>query len=86
MNLQRDASSSLSTLPSTASEAASVGGKWSGSPFKGLMLAILAGPPDAADPERRRTEATYEDVRSTFAETYMEAYDDVRFATCREIR
>ncbi|GAC98725.1 hypothetical protein PHSY_006319 [Pseudozyma hubeiensis SY62] len=68
---------------------------WSASPWRALSLALIAGPPSLAnlghgDAGTRyqvvRVEAgVSEDVRTKFVQSGLQEYDDVRFATLREI-
>ncbi|PWZ01536.1 CBF-domain-containing protein [Testicularia cyperi] len=69
-------------------------GQWSTSPWRALTLALIAGSPTLAklgsgqagkSATVTREEGVYEDVRTKFAESGLEEYDDVRFATLREI-
>lgn len=48
------------------------------------MLVLLAGPP--ARNSTSRMAALEADVRDAFLEEYLEQYDDVRLAVCREVR
>ena len=68
---------------------------WSSSPWRALTLALIAGPPrlskigngDAGTRHRvvRVEMGVFEDVRTKFVQSGLEEYDDVRFATLREI-
>ncbi|CBQ71064.1 conserved hypothetical protein [Sporisorium reilianum SRZ2] len=69
--------------------------QWSQSPWRALCLALIAGPPSllklgTGDAGTRyqvvRVESGVpEDVRDKFVQSGLEEYDDVRFATLREI-
>ncbi|PWN44003.1 CBF-domain-containing protein [Ceraceosorus guamensis] len=52
-------------------------GQWASAPFRALMLVLLAGP---------KKSALAADVRDAFVKEYLEEYDDVRLAVCREVR
>lgn len=68
---------------------------WSTSPWRALSLALIAGPPSLTKLGNgeagtrytvKRVEAGVpEDVKNKFVESGLEEYDDVRFATLREI-
>ncbi|CDU23115.1 related to NOC4-nucleolar protein, mediates maturation and nuclear export of 40S ribosomal subunits [Sporisorium scitamineum] len=68
---------------------------WAQSPWRALCLALIAGPPsleklgngDAGTRYRvvRVESGVPEDVRDKFVQSGLEEYDDVRFATLREI-
>ena len=70
-------------------------GFWSQSPWRALCLALIAGPPSLAKLGHGDAGTRYqvvrvesgvpEDVREKFVQSGLEEYDDVRFATVREI-
>lgn len=78
-----------------ASEPVQANALWSSSPWRALTLALIAGPPSllklgAGEAGTRhkvvRVHAgVQEDVRGKFVQSGLEEYDDVRFATLREI-
>lgn len=89
LSLQRAASSALSAVRAAAAGSAGSSvetkGEWSQSPFRSLMLALLAGPPALRGSSTERVELEA-DVRETFAENHLECFDDVRYCVCREVR
>ncbi|TKY86097.1 hypothetical protein EX895_004922 [Sporisorium graminicola] len=68
---------------------------WAQSPWRALCLALIAGPPSLAKLGKGDAGTRYqvvrvesgvpEDVRDKFVQSGLEEYDDVRFATLREI-
>ncbi|SAM62410.1 related to NOC4-nucleolar protein, mediates maturation and nuclear export of 40S ribosomal subunits [Ustilago bromivora] len=68
---------------------------WSASPWRALTLALIAGPPSLNKIENGEAGTRHkvlrvgsgvpEDVRTKFVQSGLEEYDDVRFATLREI-
>ncbi|SPO32262.1 related to NOC4 - nucleolar protein, mediates maturation and nuclear export of 40S ribosomal subunits [Ustilago trichophora] len=68
---------------------------WSTSPWRAITLALIAGPPSLAKLGNgeagtrhqvvRVDSGVPEDVRTKFVQSGLEEYDDVRFATLREI-
>ncbi|KAJ1020061.1 hypothetical protein NDA16_004341 [Ustilago loliicola] len=84
---KKDDASSESMLSSPA--------LWSSSPWRALTLALIAGPPslnkigngEAGTRHKmvRVESGVPEDVRTKFVQSGLEEYDDVRFATLREI-
>lgn len=76
MALQRDASSELCTQLSTSSEARLP--QWSSSPWATLTTTLIAGSLDTGV-------SVSQDVVAAFADDYLEQYDDVRYAFCKEV-
>ncbi|SNX83522.1 related to NOC4 - nucleolar protein, mediates maturation and nuclear export of 40S ribosomal subunits [Melanopsichium pennsylvanicum] len=70
-------------------------GLWSSSPWRALTLALIAGPPSlnkigngeagTRHQVARVDSGVPDDVRGKFVQSGLEEYDDVRFATLREI-
>lgn len=73
--------------------------QWSPTPFRALVLALLSGPPtldsvfiEDEELARPSIERNYQvdiiskEFKQMFADEWMEKYDDVRFALCREMR
>ncbi|UZJ56857.1 hypothetical protein CBS101457_006177 [Exobasidium rhododendri] len=76
MALQRDASSQLCIqLSASASERSP---QWSNTPWTLLMTTLIAG-------SSNEEKSVPHDVTSAFTEDYLEQFDDVRFAFCKEI-
>ncbi|EST05846.1 CCAAT-binding factor [Kalmanozyma brasiliensis GHG001] len=92
---QARAASSSSKKDAAPSESLPITALWSLSPWRALTLALIAGPPslsklgsgEAGTRHKvvRVDSGIHEDVRSKFLENGLEEYDDVRFATLREI-
>ena len=88
-------SASSSSKKNAAEPIQSTAALWSTSPWRALTLALIAGPPSLAKLGHGDAGTRYqvvrvhsgvaEDVRSKFVESGLEEYDDVRFATLREI-
>lgn len=89
MTLQVAASSFLSAQSSSSKSTATLQARWSESPWRRLITSLLSGAPLLSSDEKlnvigRRDEVAH-DVRVVFAEEYLEKYDDIRFAFCRDI-
>ncbi|PWN52823.1 CBF-domain-containing protein [Violaceomyces palustris] len=101
-NLQISASSSLTRITEALDLASGekrpdspVMGKWSASPWRAIVLSLVAGPPSlehlggcedySREKVLRRQETVSQEVRQRFAEKGIEEYDDVRYAFLREL-
>ncbi|MCO5615140.1 hypothetical protein L7F22_069429 [Adiantum nelumboides] len=88
MTLQVAASNFLSGQSSSSKDPANLQARWSESPWRRLITSLLSGAP-VLSPEKLlvvdRMEELAQDVRLVFAEEYLEKYDDVRFAFCRDV-
>ncbi|PWN90096.1 CBF-domain-containing protein [Acaromyces ingoldii] len=88
MTLQVAASNFLSGQSSSSKDPANLQARWSESPWRRLITSLLSGAP-ILSPEKLlvvdRVEELAQDVRLVFAEEYLEKYDDVRFAFCRDV-
>jgi U3 small nucleolar RNA-associated protein 19 len=76
MALQRDASSQLCIQLSSSTDDRPA--QWSSSPWNLLTSTLIAG-------SFNTEESVPQDVITAFAEDYLEQYDDVRYAFCREV-
>lgn len=76
MSLQRDASSQLSIQMSPSADERMP--QWSASPWNLLVITLLAD-------SSKREASIAQDVINAFCEDYLEQYDDVRYAFCKDV-
>lgn len=82
MALQRDASSSLSRVASSSSATDGARVQWSSSPWRLISHALIVGPMQL---KTSSCSEVAQDVVDAFTEDYLQEYDDVRYAFCRQV-